>query len=171
MMKIVCKILHGQLIAPHGEIISLENLSPFAHVFYQHKPRMLKYHQNEITLLIFTSLRFRLMGKGDAHMQVVEDFLHLLPWNMCVSTRIQVNMTVTHKLEQNVNLHKLLHNNNRFSAELELFPAAKFIHNGSEHVNIFHTGRIVITGVRDINKIQNILLPDLLLCVQDALYS
>jgi TATA-box binding protein (TBP) (component of TFIID and TFIIIB) len=131
---------------------------------------MIKYHQHGVTLLIFTSLRFRLMGKGEAHMQLLEDFLLRLPWTIRVATRIQVNMTVTHQLEQCVNLHKLSHNN-RFSTELELFPAAKFIHNGSEHVNVFHTGRLVITGVRDINKIQNVLLPDLLLCVQDALYS
>ena len=169
-MKVVCKILHGQLLPNHGEIITLEKLSHFTHVFYQHRPRMLKYNKNGVTLLIFTSLRFRLLGKGEAHLQLLEDFLLHLPWTIRVATQIQVNMTVTHQLEKCVNLHRLSHNN-RFSTELELFPAAKFIHTGREHVNVFHTGRIVITGVRDINKSQNILLPNLLLHIQDALYN
>ena len=153
-------------------IITLEDLAPYAHTFYQHKPRMIKYRHEGITILIFTSLRVRLMGGGETHAAVLRLFLDSLPWPIAVvGTELRLsNMTVTHHLPFCLNLHKLISHHKHFSTELEIFPAAKFLHGGREHVNVFHTGRIVITGVRDINNVENHILPRLLPLLQHALH-
>ena len=59
---------------------------------------------------------------------------------------------ITHQLliTTPINLHKL--NYHDFSVEMELFPAAKFRHDGHEHVNVFSNGKVVITGVRNLTR-------------------
>ena len=168
-MKVVCRILRGQLFPRDDVEMPLEKFEPYATTFYHHKPRMIKYRSEGVNLLIFTTLRFRLMGGGKAHESVLHQFLKTLPWQMHVSGLTLASMTVTHHLHSLVNLHKLTLPH--FSTELELFPASKFIHKGKAHVNIFHTGRIVITGVRDINKTQHHLLPQITHNLKHAFYS
>lgn len=168
-MKVVCRVMSGQLLLLGADKIVLEQLAPYAQRFYQHKPRMIKYRSEGVTLLVFTSLRFRLMGGGENHMRVLHEFLQRLPWNLFVSDINVSTMTVTHHLGMRVNLHKL--DARHFSSELELFPASVWLHGiGRENVNIFHTGRIVITGVRSINKVETHLLPRLLPLLSHALY-
>jgi TATA-box binding protein (TBP) (component of TFIID and TFIIIB) len=168
VMRVTCQIWNGQLrFSPSllGKGFGLHNLEPYATHYYQHRPRMIKYRcsRRQITLLIFTNFRFRLMGGGEEHMLVLHEFLHSLPWRDAVDVVGEVcmsNMTVTHQLPyDNINLHTLAQRETtRFRAELELFPAAQWLHGqGGEHVNIFHTGRVVITGVQSINKAERLL--------------
>ena len=66
------------------------------------------------------------------------------------------NITISHHLSNtNINLHKL--DRRHFQVEMELFPAAKLIHAGREHVNVFHNGNIVITGVCDLSCVDYLL--------------
>jgi TATA-box binding protein (TBP) (component of TFIID and TFIIIB) len=166
-MRIVCSVYCGQLGGV--EHITLKDLATYAHVHYQHKPVMVKFRSRNVTLLIFTNFKFRLMGGGDAHMETLQDFLQPLPWNFVVTRISLTNTTAVHQLPYHINLHKL-RNNDRFSVDMELFPAAKFRHNGREHVNVFHTGQVVITGVGCINKVKNKLLPDLQSHLRHAVY-
>jgi hypothetical protein len=163
-MLITCRILRGQLQSEQ----TLEEFAPFAHSFYQHRPKMVKYRKDGITLLIFTNLKFRLMGGGCSHIVVLEEFLRNLPWKVDFGSLRLSTMTATHQLDGFVNLHKL--NRKKFMVEQEIFPAAKWLHGGREHFNIFHTGRVVITGIKDINKVEYDLLPQLSLDVQHALH-
>ena len=41
---------------------------------------MVTYRDEGVTLLIFTSFKFRLMGKGEKHKRVLQNFLRKLPW-------------------------------------------------------------------------------------------
>ena len=146
-MKVVCQIYRGQLSAD----CTLEQLEPFATNFYSHRPRMIRFRLNGITLLIFTSFRFRLMGRGDQHLAVLHSFLKKLPWQLKVSNLHLSTSTVVHDLGHSVNLYSL--ESDHFFVELEIFPAAIFRHGGKEHINVFHTGRLVITGVQNFDKI------------------
>lgn len=157
-MKVICRIYRGQLFSERE--LRLEDLAPFATHFYQHRPRMIKYRNANVTLLIFTSLRFRLMGSGESHWQVLNDFLHSLPCGEELKVKkedlVLSGMTVTHQLSRkNINLRSL---NEDFRVELELFPAAQWLHGrGKEHINVFHTGSVVITGVTSIDKAEQLI--------------
>ena len=165
-MLVVCMNYHGSLTFPENKI-KLEDLIPYTTKFYNHRPRMIKYHKNGITILVFTSLRFRLMGKGDIHKQILQDFLHMLPWKSHVG-EMTCSMTVSHQLPvKHINLHKL--DRRYFQVEMELFPAAKLIHKGHEHVNIFHSGKLIITGVRELPSIVP-LIDHIMLHINSAIY-
>ena len=89
---------------------------------------MIKVRKEGVTLLIFTSMKFRLLGKGDQHVQILHEFLQSLPWESCIS-EVNTHMTVSHQLATtNINLHKLDYRD--FSVEMELCPAAKLRHCG-----------------------------------------
>jgi TATA-box binding protein (TBP) (component of TFIID and TFIIIB) len=95
------------------------------------------------------------MGKGDFHRKVLENFLHSLPWISQISSMTS-SMTIVHQLPMDhINLHTL--DIKHFQVELELFPAAKLLHSGREHVNVFHTGKLIILGVRDMNSVTSLI--------------
>ena len=155
IMKTVCCIYHGSLTFPNNST-RLEDLIPFGTQFYNHRPRMIRYKKDDITLLIFTSFKFRLMGKGENHLIILHEFMSKLPWKCHAKSNMTLNMTITHQLlSTHINLHKL--NRHYFQVEMELFPAAKLIHCGREHVNIFHNGHIVITGARNMENAQYLI--------------
>jgi TATA-box binding protein (TBP) (component of TFIID and TFIIIB) len=113
---------------------------------YTSRPTMLKYRIYDITILLFRSGSVRLMGRGTNHLQALDHVLQLLP-----ATSIQVSLnlmssTWVYKLPFKVNLHMLDYPT--FMTELELFPASKFRHTGTEHANIFSSGKVVITGAK-----------------------
>lgn len=155
-MKVVCSNYHGVFSFPQDNV-QFQDLITFGHKFYKHRPHMIKYQKDGITLLIFTSLRFRVMGKGESHIQVLEDFLRSLPWRSQFSS-LTNSMTITHQLPlDHINLNKL--NKKYFQLELELFPAAKLLHSGREHMNVFHSGKIIILGARDVNSVSSSVAP------------
>lgn len=162
-MKVVCQNVSGQLYSEKR----LEDFVPYAERFYSHRPRMVKFHHRDgITLLIFTSLRFRLMGKGENHMKVLHEILKRLPWSVTYGSIHLNSMTVTHQLPHPVNLYRL--NRDHFRVEHEIFPAAEWIHDSNEHFNVFHSGCVVITGVKCLHKTETILLPRLVHDIQHA---
>jgi hypothetical protein len=154
-MSVVNRIVRGELNPVPN--ITIEALIPYMSKYYCHKPKMVKYHCRGVTLLIFTSFKFRLMGGGWSHEQILQEFLQQLPFKINVLNLRLSTMTLVHDLKQTINLHKLCPP--YFSYEPELFPAAKLIHSGRENVNVFHSGKVVVTGMKDINKFQFYLLP------------
>ena len=152
-MLVECRNYHGLLSFPRRSV-RLVDLVPYASKYYNHRPTMVTYRDEGVTLLIFTSFKFRLMGKGEKHKRVLQDFLRKLPWKARVS-EMSCTMTVSHSLNTHINLHTL--DRTHFQVELELFPAAKLRHSGREHVNVFHTGKLMITGVRDVRHVQALI--------------
>ena len=76
-----------------------------------------------------------------------------------------VKITIQHTLMAYTISQQLTHNNivlralntEFFDLTLELFPAAKYRHTGKEHVNIFASGKVIITGVRVLDHIPQLI--------------
>lgn len=172
-MQVVCRIFRGQFeLSLSIQQLRLEDFYPFATTVYRHRPSMIRYRSRNITLLLFTNFKFRLMGKGEAHIEVLREFLAQLPWgsDMKIRNLRLSTMTLTHCLPMSVNTHKLCQNHDKFRAEWELFPAVQWLGaGGGVHVNIFHTGKVVATGVKSINEAESRLLPRLYRDIQHAL--
>jgi len=121
---------------------------------YQGKPSMLRIKEYGATLLLFSSGTVRLMGKNN-HDKLLQKILSILPNTKQVSPLQLMSHTIVHKINYSINLHLL--NPYKFFSNQELFPSSIYIHKSSEHVNIFASGKIVITGVKSINNVKQLL--------------
>ena len=65
-------------------------------------------------------------------------------------------MVLSLKLPSNINLRHIDHSNRDLSYEVELFPAALIRKWHPMHVAVFHNGKIIVTGVKDINVVNDI---------------
>jgi len=65
-------------------------------------------------------------------------------------------MTVLCELNYHYDFRKVTSSNN-LTYEVELFPAAQMTNWHPYHVHVFHNGKIVITGIKDINDVPPIL--------------
>lgn len=130
-------------------------LTKLAHKVYKGKPAMVVFKTSKNTILVFRSLKGRIMGEPGAS----SESLAKMPFNV-INLEIQT-LTYTHKLAHEINLLKLSH---PFHYEGELFPAGYYKDAGI-HVNIFHTGNIVLTGVKtETQAKRTILLIETLIC-------
>ena len=76
-------------------------------------------------------------------------------------------MTLSFQIPYFISFYKL--SEQHFYVDTEMFPAAKLLHTGSCHVNVFATGHVVATGVKSyshamtlINQLVFALTPDCL---------
>ena len=153
----MCTNYHGRSLIPPN--LQLKDLEPFATQYYNHRPTMIKYYHDGVTLLIFTSFKFRLMGAGNQHLFVLSKFLEMLPVKIEIG-EYHVTYTVSYQLPiKHVNLHKL--SPEYFHYEPELFPSAYLRHEGREHVNIFASGKTLMTGIRDLARV-NVLIQQIM---------
>jgi TATA-box binding protein (TBP) (component of TFIID and TFIIIB) len=130
---------------------------------YEGRPTMLKLKNHGVTILIFSNYTVRVMGTGDLHNHVFQKLLEKIPYSAQTKPFQLMSHSVTHKFDFKINLHKLT--TNRFSVELEIFPAAVYKHTGQMHANIFQSGAVVITGVKILEQAQ-ILINDIENCLK-----
>lgn len=137
------------------------HLKPIENVnLYKNRPQMLKIKiEPGITLLIFKSLKFRLMVSKRKTDRIIDTKLldRNLPRQFWVENFELQSQTIVFQLPFNsVNLYKL--SSNFFCFEPELFPAARLIFKSNENnqkterykecVNVFASGKVVITGFK-----------------------
>ena len=114
------------------------------------RPRMvcikLNYMNNKMTLIMFHSTRFRLMGpfrsKAIAYL-AVNDFLRIQPISLKLQTqtcRFRINALQPHD-EQ-----RFLTHDKECRWLPELFTAIEFLRWSPIHVNLFFTGSVIILG-------------------------
>jgi TATA-box binding protein (TBP) (component of TFIID and TFIIIB) len=121
-------------------------------VLYERQPQMVKIKSKNITLIVFESGKFRLMGPqtvGEAYRLAKKYFDKFGPLEWQTST-------VVLDLKRRINLAKLYEHErvgtNKFIYyESELFPALTLNRFGSCHVNVFASGKVVITGIKRTN--------------------
>lgn len=117
---------------------------------YRGRPTMIKYKRHGSTIMVFTSLKARIMGNPDNHWQTVEEFCKLS--ESSISGYNCQSCTVIHRVPFQIPLDKLP---SCFRFEPEIFFAAyRIIEN--VHVNVFHTGKINITGTKSLEEAQTV---------------
>lgn len=125
------------------------------------RPNMMVYKANGNTLLVFQSGKARLLGKVDNQADVLKKIQFR---NITVST-----MTIIYDFKQNFDLGTLPP---QIQWDPELFNAA-FYKFKKIHLNIFHTGKIVILGAKKteeaamaLNSLINILFINNIISIQ-----
>ena len=136
-------------------------------VLYNSQPRMLLISNGAVKLIFFKSGKFRLMGGGfhptnrNAFMQL-STFFPVLPHSIVTQLkRVKLTcqtMTVTFSLFQAVKLRELherilKHNKgkNVGYCELECFPSLMIKLWDPIHINVFASGKVVLTGIKQYN--------------------
>lgn len=133
-MKLVNKVIRFTV----NDKIPFEILTKYATKVYKGRPTMILFKNFDNTVIIFKSLKGRIMGNPNKMKETLDN----LPFDIA-NVHVQT-CTYTHDFNHEINLQKL---NNSFHYEAELFPAAYSTIFGA-HVNIFHTGKIVVIGVK-----------------------
>ena len=136
-----------------NNLYELHKLIPKTKLYYP-RPFMLKYREKGITVLLFNKLSVRVMGNGSCHDAVFYNFVRLIPKATIISDLQVMSSTVRLKLPWRINLYKL--DPTKFYGELELFPGFMYKHDGTEYINVFESGAVIITGVRQLERLHEI---------------
>lgn len=135
---------------------------------FTHRPTMAMYKRNGATIMMFTSKKIRIMGlssAGDsspplledrirAHRKTLLEWINEFTWPIVIEEFTFNNATITHKLPTEINFFK---NQHCLECELEIFTGAKFKQTESCHVNVFASGNVVVTGIKNCHQIASIL--------------
>ena len=89
------------------------------------------------------------MGKPGEHESVLQYILSFLPGTPQYEPLILQSMTLKMVLPYRVHLQSLPYE--KYLIELELFPCAS-LRNKQECVNIFESGKIILTGIRRFDR-------------------
>ena len=135
-MFVVNKVIRFKI----SSYLDYKDLYKFATKIYVGRPTMIKIKINGNTVIIFRNMKGRIMGSSEN----MNETLSSLPFDV-EDVKIQT-LTFTDSISQTINLWKL---NLPFFYEGEIFPAAAYIKfQDGAHINIFHTGKLVLTGVK-----------------------
>jgi TATA-box binding protein (TBP) (component of TFIID and TFIIIB) len=116
---------------------------------------MIRIRINDLTILVFNNLKVRIMGKGNGHQKVFDEFLSHIPKVKVLSPLQLMSFTATYKFPFNINIQNL--DPSKYNIDLETFPAAVLRHKGTENVNIFVSGKVVITGLKQIQRFHQLI--------------
>lgn len=109
------------------------------------KPKQYIYRDLNFTILIFKTGNCRIMGCR----KPLTDFTKL-PFG--IEIKSLQSMTVTYNFNQSIHLFKLVDLlGSDCSYEPELFPALRYLSYNPLCVNIFHTGKMTILGIRTLD--------------------
>ena len=111
------------------------------HLTFNQYPTQCVWKLGHCTLIIFKNRKCRIMGLKQP-LTTLQD----LPLKIFIE-RMQ-SVTVVMDMEISINLHKLALSN---EMSAELFPAVKMKKFKPIHVNVFHTGKVVITGLKTLD--------------------
>ena len=146
---------------------TLDDFFKFADKKFQHRPTMALFKRNGQSILLFTSLKCRCMGfpsnaskTNDTLEEIIkkqhETLADFAREFVCLLSNLTfVTSTMTYKLPFQVNYYKNIH---CLQFDLEIFCASKFINNHSSiHINIFHNGIVIATGIKSQNQMIEII--------------
>ena len=103
---------------------------------------MVKFYYNGVIILLFKSMKARIMGAPDNQKDVLKKIHYK---NLKLTT-----MSVTHDFKRKLNLNKL-----PLQYEPELFPSC--VYRAPEYCNIFGSSKIVILGVKSSKRAYEII--------------
>lgn len=111
---------------------------------YKGRPTMLKYKNSGGTILVFSSGKFRAMGR---HM--TEQWVYDL--KITIYEILMQSMTLTHDLCFPINI-AILETCYRQMYEPEFFTSKLIYHSNGVTLNVFGSGMVVLLGVRSLDK-------------------
>jgi TATA-box binding protein (TBP) (component of TFIID and TFIIIB) len=121
------------------------------------RPKQLTIKYDKVTLILFPRGAVRVMGNTDecyAYLMLIltlEKFTDVIPDLQIQTMTVLVTLPITE-----VNLYKV-HKVLPSTYEFELFPAPRITKYNPLCVNIFSTGKVLICGVKDFDKIYIII--------------
>ena len=109
------------------------------HKEYYHKPSMLKIKVGDNTVILFKSLKGRIMGKPNN-----------IELKFPIENQFVTNMTVVHNFNVYIDLEKtnFIYLPEIFAAGFKRFP---------EYCNLFHNGKLVILGVKTVTRAEQLI--------------
>jgi TATA-box binding protein (TBP) (component of TFIID and TFIIIB) len=134
--------------------------------FYRGRPEMvlMKMASTHRNVQVFRGGKVQILGalsdeEAERMRQEFESKLKRLKEmeNCQVSTLSIKNMVVSLTLKSTVNLQKIVCSNKDLSYEVELFPAALIRKWYPIHVALFHNGKMIVTGVRTLSTLDDIV--------------
>ena len=117
-----------------GELFSEINFKSYQYV----------HDTGEFKIIFFKSGKCRIMGCKRPLCRKI------IAFSSCLKIRVQriQSITFTHDLQRTINLFKLSKSSYMIQYEPEIFPAARLMDFRPLCVNVFASGKIVITGLR-----------------------
>ena len=133
--------------------------------FYRGRPEMIVMRmRNGRNLQIFRGGKVQILGRipdeeaENMRQEFVRRLKRLKKMENCQVTRLTiVNLVVSLQLPSNINLKSISHSNHELSYEMELFPAALIRKWHPAHVAVFHNGKVIVTGIKSMNVVDDIL--------------
>ena len=115
-----------------------------------------KKKEKSLTILFFPNGTIQCVGNSsDEALQDVHSDLSLVLQSVPSSWEVK-SMTVLCILKSSCDFRNL-HSNKNVTYEIELFPAVQMSFWQSIHVHVFHNGKLVITGIRNLCSIPKIV--------------
>ena len=133
--------------------------------FYRGRPEMLvmRMKTNGRNLQIFRGGKVQILGHvsdeeaEEMRREFVTRLKKLKKMENCQVTNLTlVNLVVSLQLPSNINLKNISHSNRDLSYEVELFPAALIRKWHPAHVAVFHNGKMIVTGIKSLNVVNDI---------------
>ena len=159
-MKIVNTVSKGTLsksldLATIATILKHPQAVKITHQTKQPEQLLIKFASGN-TMIIFKTGSFRMMGKDDsldAHFNIYEIIAQFSGQVPEVTTQ---NMTVCHNFEHRINLSELTKESIAIYTA-EHFPAVQIRLFHPIHINIFSSGKVTLTGVKDESELPILL--------------
>lgn len=168
-LKIVNTVWRGDVFVP----ISLDKLNipcecgilNVKHQLNQPEQYIIKFDNNS-TMLIFKTGKFRLMGNGDPLGAILNILYVIANFTKITPLVTMQTMTAVYGYGQRINLRKLSEATESL-LDLEHFPAVQIRTFKPVHVNVFSSGCVTICGLKNIdygNYIKSYLDPIVVNC-------
>ena len=112
--------------------------------------------EKSLTILFFPNGTIQCVGN------TCDDDVRYMHMELCDVLQLQLpdwemkSMTVLCMLNKTCNFRHLS-SNKHVTYEVEIFPAAQMTFWHNVHVHVFHNGKMIITGIKDISHVSNIV--------------
>jgi TATA-box binding protein (TBP) (component of TFIID and TFIIIB) len=115
---------------------------------YFPSPKMIRLRVESFTILIFNNGKIRVMGNVGAH--TIDSLNALCAYILERKVNLNhISDTIIISLDRPINCYSFAQQYSSYTKilyETELFPALSILEFAPTHVNVFHTGKIVILG-------------------------
>ena len=158
------KIVNRMVVIKCSNPLNLTKLFPQIKHFkgkklYTGRPTMISWKlRNNKTILLFPNGTIQLLGQlTDKQITSCQLLLQKLLKRNSLSEPQVKTMTVVCNLKRTFSFTNLSSTNQHFFYEPELFPALQITKWQPMHVTLFHTGKVVFTGVKNIDDVYPVI--------------